>query len=966
MFDLGEIDGFERQLKAAIVALNKKKVASVALVEAVDDAGLWPDAFESLFPIAASLDLDKLIARAPLFVCTVAAEIGFRFEGVGTVFWAKLSDALGLPITMAQRQRIGDAFKAEAMRYGLSRPTDSAFATHFSIIAWPIANALLPVDLVGPVSRLIARAPVAALPGQGRSVNFPTLRAWASAAEGARLADWLRFEAPTTRVLTALLTENRGLVVPQRSYMRLRDAIAVDPEAFFAARAARSRARAAKPNVTGDPTFGRLSLSRDAAGLRLFASWPLLPQALYDDARSIARSAGWRPRLWGAGNFLHPDNALSGGPFAISTSTVPSNENPVYPEASEIFGAGSDIALALAGRSIDWGANLLFDVDDERKSAEQRFGTLNGSTGLVWVGTRADSRPHHGLKAVGKAGGYLFFEADLADADVRAILTREGLFSANSRANLARHPVDAIIAPQGVVRQDRPFLFYRRGEAADSVPQSLPEKGWISAVSGEGGRPAVRTEASPPTESDVLDVVLFERDSAFEALIERRLQLRVESRLPLVDVKISIDLEIDGSLIARGRDVIPGLPLTLPATSKILSALYADKVRTALLETGRGLLRIQIGRTQIIHVKLARPAAAVVWDNAGPRLVGAQIETALVEANAQAPHRFSPASSISVPGRGVKAYGLLFSDGRIADPVHVFMSNVFDYGDVAANFGEDIGSRRMFDRGRGVCDIARARVAWARALCTTLPAIGAKGRIVSQFEEPLVVDLCGRAWSLAEQASKKSPTDPHEALWLSLLDCGLASVPSQATAQQVAIFAEAFVKHARDLDPDWPIGSMVPRDGAMDDALNLAFSEALAVLHSDGTLLDVEDDFDFGAPPEDWEKAANTALRTIRRTALARQIAPSEGGRALSRRYYANLSISELAEDLAAWTKNFALPRGQFSPEVAAGALQFWLSPAACDGVDAAIRVLANDPFVSRATRYMALRIGPTLPTRIP
>ncbi|MBB3302306.1 hypothetical protein FHT72_005955 [Rhizobium sp. BK077] len=966
MFDLGEIDGFERQLKAAIVALNKKKVASVALVEAVDDVGLWPDAFESLFPIAASLDLDELIKRAPLFICAVAVEIGFRFEGVGTVFWAKLSDALGLPITMAQRQRIGDAFKAEALRYDLSRPTDSAFTMHFSIIAWPIANALLPIDLVGPVSRLIARAPVAALPGQGRSVNFPTLRAWAGAAEGARLSDWLRFEAPTARVLTALLTENRGLTVPQRSYTRLRDAMAVDPETFFAARAARLRARAAKPAMSGDSTFGRLSLSRDAAGLRLFASWPPLPQALYDDARSIARSAGWRPRLWGAGNFLHPDNALSGGPFAISTSTVPSSEDPAYPEASEIFGAGSDIALALAGRSIDWGANLLFDVDDEQKSAEQHFGTLRGNTGLVWVGAKADGGSHLGLKTIGTTAGYHFFEADLADADVRSILTREGLFSSQSRADLARHPSDAIFAPQGVVRADRPFLFYRQGEVAEAVPQSLPAKGWISAVSGEAGRPAVRTEASPPMESDVLDVVLFERDSAFEALIEQRLQLRVESRLPLVDVKISVDLEIDGRLIARGRDIVPFLPLTLPATSKILGTLYADKVRTALLETGRGLLRIQIGRTQIIDIKLARPAAAVVWDNETPRLVGAQTETSLVEASAQAPHRFSTASSVSVPGRGVKAYGLLFSDGRIADPVRLFMSDVFDYGDVAANFGDDIGSRRMFDRGRGVCDIARARVAWARALCTTLPAIGAKGSIVRQFEEPLVIDLCGRAWSLAEQASRRSPTDPHEALWLSLLDCGLALVPSQATAQQVAIFAEAFVKHARDLDPDWPIGSMVPRDGAMDDALNLAFSEAITVLHSAGALLDVEDDFDFGAPPEDWEKAANTALRTIRRTALARQIAPSEGGRALSRRNYANLSISELAEDLAAWTKNFALPRGQLSPEVAAGALQLWLSPAACDDVDTAIRILANDPFVSRATRYAALRVGPTLATGIP
>ena len=217
MLNLAEIDALERQLKASIVALNKKKISDVTLVEAIDDALLWPEAFDSMAPIASSHNLDNLISRAPLLVCAIAAEIGFRFEGVGTVFWAKFSDALGLPVTMPQRQRIAETFEAQAKRYGLSRPSESAFSSHFSIIAWPIANALLPVDLVGPVGRLMARAPVAALPGPGRTTNFPNLRAWASAAEGARLTDWLRFEAPSARVLAALLQTIAGPWSPKRA-----------------------------------------------------------------------------------------------------------------------------------------------------------------------------------------------------------------------------------------------------------------------------------------------------------------------------------------------------------------------------------------------------------------------------------------------------------------------------------------------------------------------------------------------------------------------------------------------------------------------------------------------------------------------------------------------------------------------------------------------------------------------------
>jgi hypothetical protein len=67
-----------------------------------------------------------------------------------------------------------------------------------------------------------------------------------------------------------------------------------------------------------------------------------------------------------------------------------------------------------------------------------------------------------------------------------------------------------------------------------------------------------------------------------------------------------------------------------------------------------------------------------------------------------------------------------------------------------------------------------------------------------------------------------------------------------------------------------------------------------------------------------------------------------------------------MAEDLAAWSRTFALPRGQLSAEAAAAALQLWLSPAACEAIDAAMRVLVNDPFVARASRYAAIRMDAT------
>ncbi len=961
MFSPGEIEGLERRLKGSVVALNKRNIKHLTLIEAIDDAAFWPDAFDQLKPIAPNADLDRLIARAPFFICAVAAEIGFRFEGVGTEYWAKLEDALGLLITMAQRAKIGQAFDVIATRFKISHPSDSAFSSHFSIISWPIANALLPVDLVGSVTRLLARAPVAALPVPGRATNFASLRAWASAAEGARLTDWLRLEAPTSRVLEALLTDNRDRKVCDASYTRLREAIATKPEAFFAANAAKLRIRAAKPNAPGEQIPGRLTLSYATSAIKLFASWPSLSPALLEEARASARAAGWRPRLWGVGSSLHPDNALSAGPFELGLLAVPADDNPAYPGAAEIFGAGSDAAASLAARTIDWNENLLFDPNDDRTRAEQRFGVLTGASGFVWIASKTGGAKLDGLRRLGGACGYIVYEANLADPENRAILTREGLLSAQGRLLLSRHPLDAIGAPQGVVRADRPFLLYKaEGQDEESKPQGLGAGKRISAVSGLAGRPGLRGEAASPMQQPaVVDLILFERDAVFEALVEGRLQLRVESRLPLTNVAITAEIEIGGRLVARGRDRLPGLPMTVPSTSPLLKTLYDDRIRTRLLDTGRGSLRITVGRSIELLISLERPAASVEWVDGMPRLVGGDFASELVTATAHHPHRFEPAVEIELPSRGAAAFGLKLADGRIADPIHLFTSNTFDLGDFTAHFGKDVGSRRMFDQGCGVGDIARARAAWARGRCVSLSAIAAKSRIVRQFEEPLVINLCGRSWFLAEQATSSSTFDPHDALWKVACERGLATVPEGATAAEQGIFARSFRRHAKLLDPKWPSVNAAPADGAMDDALNAAFTESVIELHEMDALLDIdEDDCDFGSPAEDWERAAADALGMIRRPGLAKLLVPSEGGRQLSRRSYSNLSVAELAEDLAGWTKNWALSRGQLNPEAAAGALQLWLSPAACDDVDAAVHVLAADPFVSRATRYVALRFA--------
>jgi hypothetical protein len=954
---LGDIDAYERRLRDAIVALNKKRVPGVTLVEAVDEAALWPDGFEQAQPFLTDLQLATLFDRSPLLLCAIAAEIGFRFEGVGTEYWNKLAAALGVPITMSDRARFGDVFRATAHKFRLSKPSESAFSTHFSIMSWPIASALLPLDLIGPVTRLVARAPSVALPGPGRSANFPSLRAWASAAEGARLVDWLRFEAASERVLTALLTENRGGGISALSYLRLHDAITKSSEAFFAARAARRRARRMKGGSIAPETPGRLTVTRESAGLNLYATWPALPGELVDEAKNIARAAGWRPQLWGAGARLHSYTALGDGPFALTHSDVPRSDQAAYGDAAAVFGEGSTIASALASRSIDWNESLLFDVNNERTRGEQRFAPFDLSSGHAWIACRAGMTSLDRLHFIGSVAGYRVFEASLADETARAILGNHGLLAARDRSLAARHPTDAIIAPQGVVRPDRPFTIYRPGPPIDvGEPRRLRNGEQMS------GQPRVRCEDAQEPDDIPISLSLLERDGAFSALMERRLQLRLESAHALRAVPLTVELEINGKLIVRSVGELAELPVTVDQDSPLLKSLYADVVRTRLLESGAGTLRFSGGRLATIDVPLARPKGAVDWSTTPPTLIEADGSASMACAPATEPYRFAPAPAVVRPERGAVGYVFRFGDGRFADPMNLLASPSFNLGDFAAAFSSDFGSRQLRDGERGSGDLARARIAWSRAQCGTLQALAAKSRVVQQFEDPLIYNLCGREWFDREREDKSSRSDAHEALYLVALEQGLASLPEGVPERYAGDFAEAFAVRARDLDPDWPLRRPAPRDDAMDNALNRGFTDAVNTLQARGSLVGVDpDDCDFGSPEDAWASAAEEAMRRIRRSRLARLIAPDEGGRQLRDRFYSNIGVAEMAEDLAAWSRTFALPRGHLSAEAAAAALQLWLSPTACDALDAAMRVLVNDPFVARASRYAAIRMDATL-----
>ena len=946
------------------LAARGKRGEGGTLIEVIDDVDLWSAPFKSLPPIAPADTFERVARLAPTVVCAVAAEIGFGFQGVGTVFWGAFDTALGIKTGPHDRQAVGARFLQIADKYGLSRPSESAFSQHFSIMAWPLANALLPVDLVAPVGRLLARGPAQALPARGRVPDFDALRAWASAVEGARLTDWLRNEEPAVRVLAALATDNRETALSTRSFARIASSIKAQPEAISTIRSAQARRAASRSRGQTGADVGRLSLSVEAGNNGIYVTWTPLAPAIFDDARATARAAAWRPALWGAGPRLHSDAALSAGPLRVVLEAPPRQDQHAYPDAASVFGDASDAAVALASRTIDWGGCIIFDPDSSRTRAEQRFEPLVGDQGCVWLAVSPDFPSRGGLLKLGTVCGYRILEADLGSESDRGVLIAAGLLDEKPRMGIARHPIDAMIASRGAVSPSRPFLVMngRTGMNAGGEVRTLSTGIHTVALEGSEGADRIRIEPMQVNAAPAVELECLERDVAFDALMAKRIQIRIESRIPLTNVCCRAELDVDGRCIASSSEVFASVPATVMGESKLLRPIYEDTVRDCLLAARRGVLTLSVSKSVVVRVELERPAASVEWNGTNPALVSDVAERRLSSALASAPHQFADVASVVAPAHGASASGIIMAGNWVAHPLLVLTSPSIGLGDLTARFGEDAGSRLLFDGGGGVAEIARARVAWGRGRCDTLLAFGARARVVVQFEGVLALALCGAEWRRREEAGATSASDPHIALWQTALASGLATVPEEATPSEVALFADCFAKQLRLRDPDWPTFGVEPIEGAMDDALNAAFEEALFALHEKGSLMSADaGDFDFGSPHENWSAASNRAIDTVARGDLVELMAPSEGARALRLRSYAGDGLVELADGLSDWTRRFGLPRGRLTRESAVNALQLWLSPGACGDADDAVRVSARDPFVARAVRYAALRLAPFL-----
>ena len=945
---------WESRLTAYLTKTAKTRSGDkVSLIEVVDEAALWDDPFTALTPSLCAFEFETLMTRFPTLGCAAAAEVGFRFEGVGTIFWARYEELIGSSIPVSRRSMLSAAYGRLADMFPIERPAHTGFNEHFSIIAWPIANALMPSEVAAPLARLLARAPSWTGSITARRTDLSALRAWARSWEGIRLSEWLQNEALASRVMTALVSNNSQGLLNEASFRRVIGAYTSQSEAFFALRDAKRRRQSDSTKGAGEVDEGLLSVRRIGGQYALTVTWSPLPQSLLDTARAEASGQGWRPRFWGQGTPQHSDQAFGSLPVLLNLNRIPADDDTAFPTADETFGGGSSVAGALRARRVDWAAPMVFLHDADTDIADRAPAPLRRDRGQVWLLEPAGREPQ--LPIIGKLAGRVIRCADLTNSGDRQTLQALGLWQGEvgtgPRRRLARHPVDAMTLRSGQVRPGVSFCVFdltsfETSRLARNERRSLTEVDGLRELTAK--TVASDADPSPP------EIFVFDRQSTFDALIEQRLLVRIDSALGTAEWSVEAMIVCEGQVLAYTRQTVTQDGHGVRADSRLLRALQSDHIRARLLETGLAVLRLRVGNHPWETVTLARSDGEVDWDQNDPS-ASVSRATGVVAAPAPRAHHFYPTSAIAAPPAGAVAFAVRLDDGRLASPSLILASNRFELGDLSTNFSDLTGSRQLLAEGRGVLDVARARRAWASAVCRSLASVSARIRVVQQFEAPLVDALCGAKWRALEQTGVFN-IDLGAALFISITSLGVIQMPEDFGVEDIARFERAFVDSIAKACPTWPDEEL--DDEAADTALTAAFEATLLAAQAEGrhNLLDPED-YDFGAPGDAWRSASEQAQLSALGSPLLRLIAPTRGAEILARRPFLAADLAETATFLADWAMAWCLPRSHISKELACSSLQVWLSPGAAD-TDAAVRQMARDTFFARAVRYVALRMA--------
>jgi hypothetical protein len=909
----------------------------------------------------------------------VATEVGYGYRGTGTDFWPALCAALATELSFTEHVRLSELFEAAHVSLRLKKPADTPWNRLFHHIAWPISNAIAPLEVHRGLAQALQRVFQSPPPSLEGAELADALRAAARALGSPRLEEWVADQGLSVALSRRLMRLDHDEVISPEAMERIWRDLSADTVARRAMRLAmreqRGPMRASRTSAAA-PAQVVLQLLSAGSGqprLALSASFPEVSRS----QRQLVRGLSLPP--WAGAEPISLEAFLLGHPQVVDLGRLSDLKQGFLPGLGEIVG-DADLRDRLAGAAPDITLPLVFvgTSDLGRHVRERSLGPYEPA----WLVTDDDEVPA-GVLVAGRIGSAVCLHVP-DPSRAAAWLGRQNI----SVRDLTRlEPVGAIVVgetPRGpIVGHGLPALFRLIGSKAANVeagagdPSVLlgPATPYLMAWTGTGeqeltvsfeGRSTVLSWTAASADRDAEDPVEIALDPAnpsLEMLRRGEVAIHIRTSLRLAPGSIALSVVAGERVVAGSRAFGVQLPALLAAGDGTVDELVRALDDVDVPRGSDVWLTVDVENLCRRWWPLGREVRRVAWERHDrdwrPRLDDRVLDLWVIEADRPLEEKRAGAAD---DADAVRLLLPIASDGPVEEAGLVLgprRLNVAASPTIPAHLGR---SWRGGDAAVQAVCLNYLRWSWAEARNPVLEV--GRRRVAGCLEAATVAQFCGDAWSKIEARHGRAAPDPWIALAETAIASGLAAgagFPDVGGWKRAALVRYLSQRIAGIFPGLWADGTVTDAtaeqlDRAVDEAWEDLFEE---VLRREGRF--VLEDVDPGNATAAWSDAVATALGSVRFAELLTLVLPRSRALALRRPNYQDLSLDEVGDILVGNQVDLSArgqPRWISDDDVRRGLL-FWARPAALSADPnwmTAMQRLLSDRQTARAVRYAALR----------
>jgi hypothetical protein len=916
----------------------------------------------------------------PLIV--LATETGYHYRGTGTDFWPILSGKLGASFTDRDRQNLSALFETANRTLAIKKPAPTAWNRAFRHIAWPIANAVAPLEvhraLASALHRMFIRPPDAF---EGAELAIALRRA--ALADGApeRLLQWLQDDQLATAMSRRLLELPEDNFLAPEVVSRIWSDMSSD---VFTRRALSNALAEHRQLQSGGRAFGRYGRAYFALGLSegeiaLHIVPPVLGQS--DHQRLVRQVQGRRISLWNLSGSVALLNLCEGRSTQIELERMP-ELGETFLSDDALVGLEATAVTALRGLAPDLSSPLLFPAGGGL-SAQADYVNTNASR-YWWLLSRRRPPSTKGLRVLGSVAGADLIEIDLNEPDAQSWLEAQ-------RIIVEKAPVLEPILTPILKRQPRGYDFppglpalFRVSGSADgtkailgSAEVNLAEDRSFVAVDDDppgdhllrlqssssqtvGGWRRISSVSAQPAPISVLHDA---GELTLEALLDGQVSIRITAEPDMLTPTLILSVVTGGAEIARARAETDG-PALFGGGSPLLRDLTEQLKASEAFERGELVAELDgLSRDTWAIGRRLRTARWERHNDAWSPIVEGQVVGSICTL-AETPYQTgvgllsttAPALLLPILEDG----RILEADGLVAGPRSLtfgFSVPVEDLGALTRTWGgaDDVGLKTT----------STALVRWQCASSAHVVLDLVRSRAIQSLERMTVCQLCGPDWLALEDDLISSASD----FWGIFADLTISrgmsageGFPTLPEANRDSL-RDCLAARFKDVAPRLralstsEVEALAPK---LDDGVNEAWEDHFQALERAGAAFHLEEEPDAGNDGSVWASAVRHAEGRYQLAPLGRKLAPSRRGSALMAFNYEAEGLPALGALLEAEHVDLRArpPHWLAAGDISRG-LMFWTDARAFgqepEGQEALQRLLA-DRHTARAIRYAALR----------